>query len=139
MRKLGILLWFGLILSSASFAQEVLASKPNQTGIKSPFKTDFSTTFASSNNALAKVAQLLESGRSHKSVETLLSAALILFMEEKCSGTKASTTGLSVLQEATTMALKSKNKKLLKLVASFWEDPGFGNNQNYAAELTYDE
>jgi hypothetical protein len=139
MRKIGILIWFGLILSSATFAQDILASKPNQTAIKSPFKTDFSVAFASNNNALAKVAQLLESGRSNKSVETLLSAALILFMEEKCTGIKAPITGLSVLQEATNLALKSKNKNLLKLVASFWGDPGFGNNQNYATELTYDE
>ncbi|GAB1348975.1 hypothetical protein MASR1M107_11880 [Ignavibacteriales bacterium] len=139
MRKLGILLGFGFLLTSATFSQTVLTSKPNQTGIKSPFKTDFSLSFQSNNNALAKVAQLLDSGRRHKSVETLLSAALILFLEEKCSGAKASITGLSVLQEATNLALKSKNKNILKLVASFWDDPAYGNNQKFAYELVYEE
>ncbi len=139
MLKTGIIICFGLMMASTTFGQEVLSSKSNLAGVVSPYKTDFQLVFSSSNDALQKVAGLIEAGRKKKSVETLLSAALILFMEEKSTGVKASITGISLLNEATQLALRSKKKDLVKLVALYWDDPAFGNDQQYAFELTYDE
>ncbi len=139
MLKTGIIICFGLMMASTAFGQEVLSSRSNMAGVVSPYKTDFQLVFSSSNNALQKVAGLIEAGRKKKSVETLLSAALILFMEEKSTGVKASITGMSLLKEATQLALNSKKKDHLKLVALYWDDPAFGNNQQYAYDLTYDE
>jgi len=139
MLKTGMILWFGLMLASTAFGQEVLTSSRNLAGVVSPYKTDFQSAYSSSNEALKKVASLIESGRKKKNVQTLLSASLILFLEEKTTGEKASITGLSLLKEATELALRSRNKDLIKLVALFWDDPAFGNDQKYAFELTYDE
>jgi hypothetical protein len=139
MRKFGLILFLGIALYSYSNAQYLVVSKANSVSIKSPFKTDFNLAFGSSNKALAKVAELIEEGRKKKDVETLLSAALILFLEEKNTGFKTSFSGLSILKEATEFAIKSKNKNLVKLVATYWDDPMFGNDSKYAYELTYDE
>lgn len=139
MLKTGVIICFSLMMATASFGQEVLSSKSHAAGVVSPYKTDFQIVFSSSNEALQKVTGLIETGRKKKSVETLLSAALILFMEEKSTGKKASITGASLLNEATQLALRSKKRDLVKLVAIYWDDPALGNDQQYAFELTYDE
>ena len=139
MRKFGMILLLGFSLSFAVNAQEVITSKSNMAGLKSPFKTDFRLFFDSENSALSKVTQLIEEGRKRKNVETLLSASFILFLEEKNSGKSAELTGLSILKEATQLAIRSKDKDKIDLVAKYWGDPLCGNNPSYAEELVYNE
>jgi hypothetical protein len=128
MRKFGMILLLGFSLSFAVNAQEVITSKSNMAGLKSPFKTDFRLFFDSENSALSKVTQLIEEGRKRKNVETLLSASFILFLEEKNSGKSAELTGLNILKEATQIAIRSKDKDKIALVAKYWGDPLCGNN-----------
>ncbi|MCC6637039.1 MAG: hypothetical protein IT278_04860 [Ignavibacteriaceae bacterium] len=139
MRKFGMILLLGFSLSFAVNAQEVITSKSNMAGLKSPFKTDFKLFFDSENSALSKVTQLIEEGRKKKNVETLLSASFILFLEEKNSGKSAELTGLNILKEATQIAIRSKDKDKIALVAKYWGDPFCGNNAAYAEELVYNE
>lgn len=139
MRKFGMILLLGFSLSFAVNAQEVITSKSNMAGLKSPFKTDFRLFFDSENSALSKVTQLIEEGRKRKNVETLLSASFILFLEEKNSGKSAELTGLNILKEATQIAIRSKDKDKIALVAKYWGDPFCGNNAAYAEELVYNE
>ena len=139
MRKFGMILLLGFSLSFAVNAQEVITSKSNMAGLKSPFKTDFKLFFDSENSALSKVTQLIEEGRKKKNVETLLSASFILFLEEKNSGKSAELSGLNILKEATQLAIRSKDKDKIALVAKYWGDPFCGNNVAYAEELVYNE
>lgn len=139
MRKFGMILLLGFSLSFAVNAQEVITSKSNMAGLKSPYNTDFKLFFNSENDALSKVTQLIEEGRKKKNVETLLSASFILFLEEKNSGKSAELTGLSILKEATQLAIRSKDKDKIDLVAKYWGDPLCGNNIAYAEELVYNE
>lgn len=139
MRKFGLILLLGFSLSFAANAQEVITSKSHMAGLKSPYNTDFKLFFNSENGALSKVTQLIEEGRKKKNVETLLSASFILFLEEKNSGKSAELTGLNILKEATQLAIRSKDKDKIALVAKYWGDPFCGNNTAYAEELVYNE
>jgi hypothetical protein len=139
MRKFGMILLLGFSLSFAINAQQVVTSKSNIAGLKSPYNTDFKLFFNSQNSALSKVSALVEEGRKKKNVETLLSASFILFLEEKNSGKFADITGLLILKEATQLAIRSKDKDQIALVAKYWGDPLCGNLPAYAEELVYDE
>ncbi|KAB2908486.1 MAG: hypothetical protein LC102_05505 [Ignavibacteriales bacterium] len=139
MRRTGFLLMFIFIAGAATFAQNTMVLKSKTAKVISPYSSDFNLDFSSSNLALKKLTSIIESGRKKKSAETLLSAAMILFMEEKSTGKKSNITGISLLKEATEIALRSKSKKLLKLVSDYWADPAFGNNSKYAEDLIYDE
>jgi len=98
-------------------------------------KIDFKTEFGSSNSALSKLAELITDGRRDGDVKALVSAAMILFMEENTTGKKAPVTGKALLEEATEKATTQKNYQALLACSDAWAAKTLGNNPAKASEL----
>ncbi len=135
-----LLVVFALLVSSTVYAQD---KKPKEENKKSNEKVvipantiDFKAQLKSSNSSLDNLGAMIESGRNKAEVNTLLSAAMILFLEEASTKMKAQVTGLDLLKEATELATKQKNVSALKTLQSVWENPMMGNDKAKSKDLS---
>ncbi len=101
----------------------------------SPLTIDFQIELGSKNKALKKIGEIIQRGKDQNDVKALLSAAVILFLEESNSGKKARITGKDILIMATEIAVQMKNAKDINACALFWEDKLFGNDPAKAKEI----
>lgn len=130
---------FSMAVSGSLYGQE---KKPKEESKKSkeqivvPATTiDFKAQLKSSNSSLESLGKMIEDGRKNGEVNTLLSAAMILFLEEGTTKMKAQITAMDLLKEATTLATTQKNASALRTLQSVWENPLFGNDKNKAKEV----
>lgn len=98
-------------------------------------KIDFKTEFGSSNSALSKLGELISDGRRDGDVKALVSAAMILFMEEAATGKKASITGKELLTEASEKAKNQNNYQALLACSDAWGAKSLGNDAAKSADL----
>ncbi len=101
----------------------------------SPLTIDFQIELGSKNKALKKIGEMIQRGKDQNDVKALLSAAIILFLEESNSGKKARITGKDILIMATEIAVQKKNPKDIIACATLWDDKFFGNDPAKAKEL----
>lgn len=99
-------------------------------------KIDFKTEFGSSNSALSKLGELISDGRRDGDVKALVSAAMILFMEEAATGKKAAITGKELLTDATGKAVNQNDYQALIACADAWGAKTLGNDAAKSAELS---
>lgn len=134
-----LLVLFSFTLSSLTLAQDKKPNEQNkgkQETQKVSAKTiDFKAQLGSSTYALDQLGNMIEDGRQYFDVNSLLSASMILFVEEKTTGKKAQITGMDLLSEATELAKKQKSSSALNLCADVWSNPLFGNNGKTGKEL----
>ncbi len=85
-----------------------------------PKTVDFRAQLGSTNTALDKVAEIIDEGRQTKNVKTLLSAAMILLLEENTQDKEAAISGMDLLKEASEIAENQKNAQSLYACAYVW-------------------
>ena len=127
------------LLNFAGFSQKPPKIIKSPTNVASKIvnvnKIDFKAEFGSSNSALSKLGEIISDGRRDGDVKALVSAAMILFMEEAATGKKASVTGKALLEEATTKATNQNNYQALIACSDAWGAKTLGNDASKSAEL----
>jgi hypothetical protein len=101
----------------------------------SPLLIDFQIELGSKNKVLKKIGDIIQRGKEQNDVKALLSAAIILYLEESNSGKKAKITGKDILIMATDIAVQIKNPKDIIACATLWDDNFFGNDPAKSKEL----
>ncbi|MBV6511622.1 MAG: hypothetical protein HRU80_08365 [Ignavibacteriales bacterium] len=138
-RFAAFVLMLAFLFTSVSVAQD---KKPKEENKKSnetvtvPANTiDFKAQLKSSNSSLDNLGAMIENGRKKAEVNTLIAAAMILFLEEGATKSKAQITGNDLLKEATELATKQKNVNALKTLQGIWENSMLGNDKNKSKDL----
>lgn len=138
-RFAAFVLMLAFLFTSVSVAQD---KKPKEENKKSnetvtvPANTiDFKAQLKSSNSSLDNLGAMIENGRKKAEVNTLIAAAMILFLEEGATKSKAQITGNDLLKEATELATKQKNVNALKTIQGIWENSMLGNDKNKSKDL----
>lgn len=133
-----VLMAFGttsIVFAQTKDAKETTKDKKEKVDV--PARTiDFKAQLGSGTLALDQVGIMIDDGRKYGDVNSLVSASMILFMEEKATGKKAQITANDLLKEAQDLAVKQKNVTALKTIAQVWENPLFGNNKSEAKNLS---
>jgi hypothetical protein len=128
-----------LIVNFAGFAQkktEVIKTTKNAAAkFVNVNKVDFKSEFGSSNSALSKLGEIISDAKRDGDVKALVSAALILFMEENTTGKKASVKAKDLLTEATNKAKNQKNAEALLACSDVWGAKSMGNDSKLSDEL----
>ncbi|GMU85389.1 MAG: hypothetical protein AMXMBFR48_06310 [Ignavibacteriales bacterium] len=138
-RFAAFVLMLAFLFTSVSVAQD---KKPKEENKKSsetvyiPANTiDFKAQLKSSNSSLDNLGAMIENGRKKAEVNTIIAAAMILFLEEGATKSKAQITGMDLLKEATDLATKQKNVTALKTLQGIWENSMLGNDKNKSKDL----
>lgn len=138
-RFAAFVLMLAFLFTSVSVAQD---KKPKEENKKSnetvtvPANTiDFKAQLKSSNSSLDNLGAMIENGRKKAEVNTLIAAAMILFLEEGATKSKAQITGMDLLKEATDLATKQKNVNALKTLQGIWDNSMLGNDKNKSKDL----
>lgn len=138
-RFAAFVLMLAFLFTSVSVAQD---KKPKEENKKSsetvtvPANTiDFKAQLKSSNSSLDNLGAMIENGRKKAEVNTIIAAAMILFLEEGATKSKAQITGMDLLKEATDLATKQKNVNALKTLQGIWENSMLGNDKNKSKDL----
>ncbi|MCC6549769.1 MAG: hypothetical protein IT279_06835 [Ignavibacteriaceae bacterium] len=138
-RFAALVLMLAFLFTSVSVAQD---KKPKEENKKSnetvtvPANTiDFKAQLKSSNSSLDNLGAMIENGRKKAEVNTIIAAAMILFLEEGATKSKAQITGMDLLKEATDLATKQKNVNALKTLQGIWENSMLGNDKNKSKDL----
>ncbi|MBK7866489.1 MAG: hypothetical protein IPJ75_05585 [Ignavibacteriales bacterium] len=137
--------FFAFVLASLFIVNFAGFSQNSPVVIKTPSKAaasvvnvntiDFKSAFGSSNSALSKLGELISDARRDGDVKALVSAAMILFMEEGLTGKKAAITGKQLLDEATTKAKNQNNAEALLACSDVWGSRSMGNDSKMSTEL----
>jgi hypothetical protein len=96
---------------------------------------DFKTQLSSNNLSLDQLGVIIENGRRYSDVGSLLSAAMILFLEEKNTNKKAQITAIDLLKEASELAKTQKSIIAVKNCADVWNNSQMGNNSSEGKNL----
>lgn len=120
--------FFALFAVAVLFSSASLMAQPynlksdtkKEKALVPPKTVDFRAQLGSTNTALDKVGEIIDEGRQTKNVKTLLSAAMILFLEENTQEKKAQITGMELLKEASEIAEGQKNSQSLYACAYVW-------------------
>lgn len=131
-----------LTFAMAAFAPALAQKEANEINdrpqfvkIIPPRTVDFRAQLGSDNTALDEVGGMIDDGRTFANARTLLSAAMILFMEEETTGLEAQITGKEILREATKIALDQNNPDALAACATVWESEKMGDEPDTAKML----
>lgn len=139
-RLMAAALFFALFLGFVSngYAQKDPneENKSKQSKDEAPAKTvDFQAQLGMKMSALENLGNLIDNARKEGDANSLLSAAMILYVAENNSGKKAVITAESLLNEATELATLQKNAAAVQNAAKVWSNALFANNSAKANEL----